>query len=566
MIPAVQATSANAPYPDVDGVWCEEYVRNLSDKNIISGYEDGTYRPKNPVSRGAIAKMVLLSMQEQGSLVVETTKNNPLTDTKGTWPEKYIVPLCELNVIEAEEYENGFAQQGAMSRLETIKTLVRAYLHAHPDMELPENLASDFTDKNSISNKDMAYVKLGVELGIINGYPTEDGGVEFRPAESIERGTAAAMIGRFMDKVGTISDHAGTSDVRQDTQLPEVKANDLPVIKTTDGKTVEWVLAPTLENRTSKGKRFFSDFADNGLCSYYTDTSYTTRIFVDKEGYVYDFRKGNIQTVGDFIHGLAPAKDMTTGKYGFINFKGEWIIPATYYDATEFRICKLYSGETAYYALVTTSTHYDIAYITPENRTIDVATYDKTVKSSSHYKAVSAKEVQKKVSSKYDVSDSYADGVFPYLQEVSDTSNVFPNVYGLMDENGHILVRADSKHGFDDYYSQAHGFGDYTILTGHAGFSTAWYNSIYDNKGKLVGTCYEGTEHDEYQPYRCIYDYGEGLFSAIAHDDQDSKFGYMKPNTDFFIEPVFDNAEPFNNGVAWVEYNGLWGLIKNPLN
>lgn len=40
-------------------------------------------------------------------------------------------------------------------------------------------------------------------------------------------------------------------------------------------------------------------------------------------------------------------------------------------------------------------------------------------------------------------------------------------------------------------------------------------------------------------------------------------YGYVNETGDFEIEPIYENAEPFNaNGVAWVQMNGKWGYIN----
>lgn len=216
------AAAAPVSLSDVKGSWCEEYVNDLLEKGIVSGYADGTYKAGTPVTRGAISKMVFLAMQDAGSTIKEFTSNDPFTDMKGNWAESYVVPLAQIGVIVPSEYNNRFSAGTAMSRLETAKMLVRVYLHAHGDESLPASVSLDFTDASQISKEDAPYVAFAVEKGIINGY--EDG--SFKPSNSINRGTAAAMISRFLDGVGTITDTVmgGESDNRQDGKVDQSTA------------------------------------------------------------------------------------------------------------------------------------------------------------------------------------------------------------------------------------------------------------------------------------------------------------------------------------------------------
>lgn len=91
---------------DVKGSWCEKYVSDLVGRGIVSGYSDGTYKAGTPVTRGAIAKMVFMSMQNAGSTIKGYTKNNPFKDMKGNWAESYVVPLTQIGVIVPSEYDS----------------------------------------------------------------------------------------------------------------------------------------------------------------------------------------------------------------------------------------------------------------------------------------------------------------------------------------------------------------------------------------------------------------------------------------------------------------------------
>lgn len=84
---------------DIAGSWCEEYVMDLVDRGIASGYADGTYRPGTPVTRGAIAKMTMLAMQDAGSMIQESTEDDPFPDMAGNWAEVYAVPLAQAGIL-----------------------------------------------------------------------------------------------------------------------------------------------------------------------------------------------------------------------------------------------------------------------------------------------------------------------------------------------------------------------------------------------------------------------------------------------------------------------------------
>ena len=47
-------------YPDVpSNAWYAEYVNDLSDKGVINGYDDGTYKPSNTLTYGEFMKLIM---------------------------------------------------------------------------------------------------------------------------------------------------------------------------------------------------------------------------------------------------------------------------------------------------------------------------------------------------------------------------------------------------------------------------------------------------------------------------------------------------------------------------
>ncbi|MBO4930103.1 MAG: S-layer homology domain-containing protein, partial [Clostridia bacterium] len=54
------ALPAHAAYADVpEGEWYQPYVTELSAQGVISGYEDGSFRPDGTVTWGEALKLIL---------------------------------------------------------------------------------------------------------------------------------------------------------------------------------------------------------------------------------------------------------------------------------------------------------------------------------------------------------------------------------------------------------------------------------------------------------------------------------------------------------------------------
>lgn len=556
------AAAAPVSLSDVKGSWCEEYVNDLLEKGIVSGYADGTYKAGTPVTRGAISKMVFLAMQDAGSTIKEFTSNDPFTDMKGNWAESYVVPLAQIGVIVPSEYNNCFSAGTAMSRLETAKMLVRVYLHAHGDESLPASVSLDFTDASQISKEDAPYVAFAVEKGIINGY--EDG--SFKPSNSINRGTAAAMISRFLDGVGTITDTVmgGESDNRQDGKVDQSTAA-APEIK-----NVEWVIKPSIKIDYQGTHNYWSEVSPDGMAYYYTSDDHTDQTIVDLHGNTYHYP--GIDVRGDFVNGVAPAYDNATGKYGYIDVSGNWLCKPIYDDAKAFEKVYFNDGTSGYYADV-----YPNGVWTVIDSSMNTVVWDKSKVDSE--KTWGPEYEEPDLGSEYNVKfGNTSDGLFVF-SAMRGNGGLRKPYFGICDKNGKVLVAPEAAttsygNAIHTAYDLARVYDDCIRMEQLVSVRYDVLNDIYDGKtGELIYTFASSQEAaDAYNvDYRAISlsDYGQGLFVAATEPvEEDSRVsspvGYMNKYGEMVIPAVFEKAMPFANGYAWVKYDGLWGLIKLP--
>ena len=82
----VEAPSASN---DVAGHWAAGYIVALERANIVSGYEDGTFRPNANITRAEAATMVNGAIDRTPDTALDLAANsytNPFTDvTAGQW-------------------------------------------------------------------------------------------------------------------------------------------------------------------------------------------------------------------------------------------------------------------------------------------------------------------------------------------------------------------------------------------------------------------------------------------------------------------------------------------------
>ena len=89
--------SYNDIFTDVtENDWAKDYIETLADKNIVSGYEDGTFGPYSPLTR-AEAVAIINRVLVESTPIVTFTPN----DIAGHWAEADILLAVNERMVGA---------------------------------------------------------------------------------------------------------------------------------------------------------------------------------------------------------------------------------------------------------------------------------------------------------------------------------------------------------------------------------------------------------------------------------------------------------------------------------
>lgn len=181
MIPN-QSVSAKS-LPDIPSAY-EEEMNYLIGKNIITGYEDGTFKPNKLVLRQEAATMMAKALNLNGATPTKTVFRD--VDPK-SYASGYIQAASDKGIING--YGDGtFGPTKNMTRLEMAYMISSAF-----------NLSGDnnaaFVDMPSNANAKKAITSV-TSAGVTNGYT--DG--TFRPQSSITRLEFGIMLARALNK------------------------------------------------------------------------------------------------------------------------------------------------------------------------------------------------------------------------------------------------------------------------------------------------------------------------------------------------------------------------------
>lgn len=171
-------------FPDIKDHWAEKYIHEFTEKGIIKGYPDGTFKPDRNISRAEFSSLLFHLLK------LEKPKDEKviMEEFEDFWAEAYLESLADKEIIDVTEYPEGYDVNGPITRIEIAKMIIRSLGKG----QIANNIKSSpgFKDDNSIKESDLGYVYLAKHYDIIAGY--EDG--KFRPENQATRAETVKML------------------------------------------------------------------------------------------------------------------------------------------------------------------------------------------------------------------------------------------------------------------------------------------------------------------------------------------------------------------------------------
>jgi len=165
--------------------WAFNYISELSDKNIINGYEDGTFKPSGTITRAEFIKLVV------STGLGEDIDMDEAEGTLKHWASNYVWLAENYGIIEGGSINLNNINE-PISRIEMCRMIANAdMIFMEHDAEFQKS--TTFTDIIDLSTNDVYLLRHCVSRGLVTGY--EDG--TFRPNNTMTRAEAATMIYRL---------------------------------------------------------------------------------------------------------------------------------------------------------------------------------------------------------------------------------------------------------------------------------------------------------------------------------------------------------------------------------
>lgn len=178
-----------ATFTDCGNVlWAMEAIESLTDKGIISGYGDGTFRPDNNITRAEFAKIAVLAF----GYYDENASGDFLDVTDNDWYFPYVGSAKDKGLIlgspaDGEGYV--FRPLNLITREDLAVIIYRALEKEQVEFLSPD-MDFEFSDNDLISGYALEAVYALQASGIISGM----GDGRFAPKANATRAQAAQMI------------------------------------------------------------------------------------------------------------------------------------------------------------------------------------------------------------------------------------------------------------------------------------------------------------------------------------------------------------------------------------
>lgn len=197
--------------------WAYESIKQVAEKRLVKGYEDGTYKPSAQVTRAEFATFLARVFESNERATVSF---NDISDTH--WANEAIQEGLALGFIKLEDFsKNKFEPNKPMTRGEMSRWLANGLSHANADYgkAIEEMANSNLTlipipefYKGGVNKKDLPYIGVALGTGLLSGY--ED--FTFKPNGNTTRAEVATILVRFIDAMKRApSDFTGLNELRE---------------------------------------------------------------------------------------------------------------------------------------------------------------------------------------------------------------------------------------------------------------------------------------------------------------------------------------------------------------
>ncbi|MBW4442815.1 MAG: S-layer homology domain-containing protein [Plectolyngbya sp. WJT66-NPBG17] len=175
--------------------WAGSYIGELSRRNILGGYQDGTFKPNDPITRAQFASLLGKAFgkpKERQSITFSDVPDN-------YWARSSINDAIQTGFMSG--YSEGAFRPDQQIPLYQLQVALASGLKLQSPSPSAQTLAK-FKDVSDLPKWAQGKVASAVESGLVTGYPSAD---QLTPNRVATRADAAALLYQALVKEGRIT-------------------------------------------------------------------------------------------------------------------------------------------------------------------------------------------------------------------------------------------------------------------------------------------------------------------------------------------------------------------------
>lgn len=175
--------------------WAAGYIAELTRRNILGGFPDGTFQPDKPVTRAEFAGLVGRAFEKP-----KTRQTLAFEDLAADyWAKGAIDEAVQTGFMNG--YPGGVFRPDQQISILQLQTALATGLKLQPQAPAAQTLAR-FEDAKEVPNWAQDKIAAAIESGLVSGYPSPQ---RLTPNRVATRADAAALIYQALVKEGRVT-------------------------------------------------------------------------------------------------------------------------------------------------------------------------------------------------------------------------------------------------------------------------------------------------------------------------------------------------------------------------
>ncbi len=180
---------------DIKGHWAEEYIMALSKKGVIGGFQDGTFKPNDPVTRAQFASILSKAFASKPTV----RPSSAFVDV----PENFWA-FKAIDAVQTKGFMSGFKNEVFLPsenipRVQVLVSLVNGWELKGGN---PDNLGKTFADIDQIPEYAVGAIAIATANKLVLNYPNNK---VLEPKRNATRAEVAAFVYQTLVNKGQAS-------------------------------------------------------------------------------------------------------------------------------------------------------------------------------------------------------------------------------------------------------------------------------------------------------------------------------------------------------------------------